>query len=163
MPAADHARSIVPRWTLYPGCPSLREAQQEPFIYSPGCQVRLLSVRVAGSLADLVIFLLTGKLEKLVNDLPVTWMAISQPVSACHMRVRDYLSSMGVWALFVLACLSLRLPSSAAPLPHPLPLALPLCFHTQALGPVLQILEEKRKNMLNRAACVLQGFVFALF
>ncbi|XP_050009559.1 uncharacterized protein [Alexandromys fortis] len=40
MPAADHARSIVPRWTLYPGCPSLREAQQEPFIYSPGCQVQ---------------------------------------------------------------------------------------------------------------------------
>lgn len=85
---------------------------------------------MAGSLADPVIFLLTGKPEKLVNDLPVTWMAISQPVAACHMRVRDYLSSMGVWALFVLACLSLRFPSSATPLPHPLSLALPRFFFT---------------------------------
>lgn len=125
-------------------------------------QVRFLSVRVAGSLADPVIFLLTGKPEKLVNDLPVTWMAISQPVAACHTRVRDYLSSMGVWALFVLACLSLRFPSSATPLPHPLSLALPRFFYMPALGPVLQILEEKRKNKLNssvRAA----GLCFALF
>lgn len=117
---------------------------------------------MAGSLADPVIFLLTGKPEKLVNDLPVTWMAISQPVAACHTRVRDYLSSMGVWALFVLACLSLRFPSSATPLPHPLSLALPRFFYMPALGPVLQILEEKRKNKLNssvRAA----GLCFALF